>query len=521
MIPSMDAMLNDFRRLKDQKLLTTLHDEVKRERDITLRVLLLLIVVEQRRLHIDRYSSLFAYCTDQLKYSSSAAGRRIAGARCLRDYPRAWPMLFDGRLNLTTLCIIARVITPENAEELLNGAAGRTQRQVEDLVAQYGGSKPVRDRIKPVRSLGRSPRPASQFAQDSGDSKASGRAASQARSEGNGGFRAGSEAGPHTEMGCKAGRGSEAGGSGSEAGGSGSEANSTATESRAWSGPEVGVSSDAAAGSGPGAPDCGDGFSGSSAGRSFDQSQCGDDSTTAASCSQPADEPLTYEITFRADAAFVEKLRRLQTLLSTDSNPSLAPIFDRAIELALDRYDPERRQARRERRRLRKSSRTSKAGGPQDAKKVAFDSETDSESSSKPIGEKDNEKKSGRTGESPRAGAKTRSRIPQWLRDKVLTRDGHRCTHIGPSGRCPAVSKLEIDHIWPHAQGGSDHTDNLRTLCRAHNQRAAEIMFGVEYMRRRRGIRSPLERHFSIQHTEHNVERAELGEKAGMESVPV
>ena len=188
MIPSMDGMLNDLRRLTDERLLASLHDEVKRERYITLRVLLLLIVVEQRRLHIDRYSSLFAYCTDQLKYSSSAAGRRIAGARCLRDYPRAWPMLFDGRLNLTTLCIIARVVTPENANELLDRAAGGTQRQVEDLAAQYGGPKPVRDRIKPVRSLARSPRPASQHPQ------ASGGGASQAGSEAGTGSGAGSAA---------------------------------------------------------------------------------------------------------------------------------------------------------------------------------------------------------------------------------------------------------------------------------------------------------------------------------------
>lgn len=60
------------------------------------------------------------------------------------------------------------------------------------------------------------------------------------------------------------------------------------------------------------------------------------------------EDPLTYEITFRADAVFVEKLRRLQALLSTgDPNPPLALIFDRAIELALDHHDPERREARR------------------------------------------------------------------------------------------------------------------------------------------------------------------------------
>ena len=154
----MEGVMNECRRLADETLIAVLKREVERERHVTLKVLLLLIVVESRKLHVDRYSSLFAYCTDQLRYSSSAAGRRIAAARCLRDYPSVWPMLFDGRLNLTTLCILSRGITPANADELLARASGASQRQVEELAAQFGGRKPVRDRIKPVRTLSRSPR---------------------------------------------------------------------------------------------------------------------------------------------------------------------------------------------------------------------------------------------------------------------------------------------------------------------------------------------------------------------------
>jgi 5-methylcytosine-specific restriction endonuclease McrA len=199
----------------------------------------------------------------------------------------------------------------------------------------------------------------------------------------------------------------------------------------------------------------------------------------------------------------------LQALLCTDPNPPLAPIFGRAIELALDRYDPERRQARRELRRTRKAAPTSEGGVAHDPAFTAFHlDETSSE--------KNNKKSSARTSDGsaqhnaqnrdalngknkgrnsapsratlPRRGGMTpRPKIPQWLRDQVLVRDGHRCTHVGPAGRCPAVTELEIDHICPHAQGGSDHVDNLRALCRAHNQRAAEVVFGVEFMRRSRG----------------------------------
>ena len=152
MNPSMEGMLEEVRRLPNEALLGTLKEAVRKERHITLRVLLLLIELDQRKLHLDQYSSLFAYCTDRLRYSNSAAGRRIAAARCLRDYPRVWPMLLDGRLNLTTLGIIARVISSENADELLDRAAWATQRQVEELAARFGGPRPARDRIKPVRT---------------------------------------------------------------------------------------------------------------------------------------------------------------------------------------------------------------------------------------------------------------------------------------------------------------------------------------------------------------------------------
>ena len=663
-IPSMDGMLNDLRGLTDQRLLATLHDEVKRERHITLRVLLLLIVVEQRRLHIDRYSSLFAYCTDQLKYSGSAAGRRIAGARCLRDYPRAWPMLFDGRLNLTTLCIIARVITPENADELLDRSAGGTQRQVEDLAAQYGGPKPVRDRIKPVRSLGRSPRPVSQHAQEPVDSQASGEAASQAGSEAGTGsgtgstaasqesagfwargglqtqedvganqspeFRSGSYAESAAASRSQAQFGSGAGAPLETAASSGAGVRREATAGSASGGSGstsgAGVSSETATGFRAGAPNSGDTSSDSSARSSSSQSQYGGASSTGSFRAQNADEPLTYEIIFRADAAFVEKLRRLQALLSTDPNPPLAPIFNRAIELALDRYDPERRQARRELRRTRRAARTSDSAVTPDPPYTAFDgAEINSEKSTERISDhksreksavgndrntmanndqntdrnndksqdkdpgknpgknkerknKDNSGKSceklsagsndqntarsndqnnarsneqnnarsnaqnneqnneqnndaisgknerthsvpSRTPLPRRAGMTPRPKIPQWLRDQVVVRDGHRCTHIGSDGRCPAVTELEIDHLCPHSQGGSDHIDNLRTLCRAHNQRAAEIVFGVAFMRRCRG-ESPTspEMNPSI---ERAVDAAEFEAPAQMESVPV
>jgi len=66
----------------------------------------------------------------------------------------------------------------------------------------------------------------------------------------------------------------------------------------------------------------------------------------------------------------------------------------------------------------------------------------------------------------------------------VVERDGKQCTFVGAGGkRCPARGLLEFDHIEPVALGGTSTVENLRLRCRTHNQYAAELAFGTEFMR--------------------------------------
>jgi 5-methylcytosine-specific restriction endonuclease McrA len=219
-------------------------------------------------------------------------------------------------------------------------------------------------------------------------------------------------------------------------------------------------------------------------------------------------ESLTYDITFRADAAFVEKLRRLQALFSTgDPNPPLAPIFDRAIELALDRHDPERREARRKARRARKERRTAERNSERNLERhLERDSEchlernlerqpahAESPQAASPA-ELSNGREAGNVAASETDNSKAaqgecgggrRRKVPQWVRDFVFLRDGKQCSYVGPEGRCPETHGLEIDHRNPRGKGGSDDLDNLRAYCRAHNMRAAEIAYGIDFMRER------------------------------------
>jgi 5-methylcytosine-specific restriction endonuclease McrA len=68
-------------------------------------------------------------------------------------------------------------------------------------------------------------------------------------------------------------------------------------------------------------------------------------------------------------------------------------------------------------------------------------------------------------------------------RNAVNERDGGRCTALDLKGqRCNSTKNIEYDHIIPVALGGKSTVDNLRLVCRAHNQAAAEQVFGREFI---------------------------------------
>lgn len=65
------------------------------------------------------------------------------------------------------------------------------------------------------------------------------------------------------------------------------------------------------------------------------------------------------------------------------------------------------------------------------------------------------------------------------IRRRVWKRDGGRCAFVGTHGRCTETAFLEFHHIKPFARGGKATVDNIELRCRAHNQREAELFFGV------------------------------------------
>ncbi len=69
----------------------------------------------------------------------------------------------------------------------------------------------------------------------------------------------------------------------------------------------------------------------------------------------------------------------------------------------------------------------------------------------------------------------------------VTGRDERQCTFVAEDGRrCSETERLEFDHVVPVAKGGRSTVDNVRLRCRAHNQLAAEQVFGRAFMAKKR-----------------------------------
>lgn len=174
-------------------------------------------------------------------------------------------------------------------------------------------------------------------------------------------------------------------------------------------------------------------------------------------------EPATgerYNFRFSAAKEFTEKFERLAEVLGIESPQShLEEIFDRAIELALDKKDPKRKRARRREREAKKER--SRAPRPGEAATVTEESPTR---------------------ESP---AVTRH-VPSEVRERVLERAGYQCQYRGPDGvRCSSRIGLEVEHTKPFAVWRTHAEQHLEAFCPAHNRFAAEKFYGREFIRQK------------------------------------
>jgi hypothetical protein len=73
--------------------------------------------------------------------------------------------------------------------------------------------------------------------------------------------------------------------------------------------------------------------------------------------------------------------------------------------------------------------------------------------------------------------------VPAAVRREVWKRDSGCCQWpLASGGICGSRLRVELDHVVLRAYGGASTVDNLRVLCRAHNDLAARIALGDAYM---------------------------------------
>lgn len=130
-------LLAPLRRLPDSELVGRVKELAARERGATALLVAHIAELDTRDVHLRAgHGSLFAYCREVLALSEQEAFNRIAVGRAARRFPIILEMLEAGALNLTTVRLLAPRLTPDNHQDVLESARGKSKLQVEEIAAR-------------------------------------------------------------------------------------------------------------------------------------------------------------------------------------------------------------------------------------------------------------------------------------------------------------------------------------------------------------------------------------------------
>lgn len=149
--------MHDVKNLANFELLTRAKVISAQERQLLAEFLEYLIEIDRRKLYAETSSSLYTYLTGELSYSESAAGRRVTVTRLCARVPEVLAAIRSGKLHLSSACCLASILTSENAQRIVADAAGKSMRQVEELLVHYAPKPAVNDGIRRQNSTGVSP----------------------------------------------------------------------------------------------------------------------------------------------------------------------------------------------------------------------------------------------------------------------------------------------------------------------------------------------------------------------------
>jgi len=130
--------------LSASDLLSATRELVQKSCDVEAELLVHLGEIDERKLYLDcAFSSMFAFCVGEFGFSEGAAYNRIMVARAARHMPVIVEALRTGQVHLAGLRLLAPHLTTENQSKVLAEAAGKSKREIEELVARLWPQPPV------------------------------------------------------------------------------------------------------------------------------------------------------------------------------------------------------------------------------------------------------------------------------------------------------------------------------------------------------------------------------------------
>ncbi len=142
---------SDLRSLSSSELLARTRELVETSSCVEAELLVHLGEIDERKLYAEfAFPSMFAFCVGELRFSEGAAYNRIMVARAGRLFPAVIEAMRSGQVHLGGLRLLAPHFTAENHREVLAQAAGKTKREIEELVARLAPQPAVAPMVRKV-----------------------------------------------------------------------------------------------------------------------------------------------------------------------------------------------------------------------------------------------------------------------------------------------------------------------------------------------------------------------------------
>jgi hypothetical protein len=133
---------------------------LRKEREAMADFLLALANFDDKKLWRDLgHTSLFYYLRRELGLSAGAAQHRKTAVELIQQFPVVETALRQGRLCLSSVCELGKVVTPENVAEVLPRFVGLSRREAEAVAASIrpAAAFPQREVVTPVRATALAP----------------------------------------------------------------------------------------------------------------------------------------------------------------------------------------------------------------------------------------------------------------------------------------------------------------------------------------------------------------------------